>query len=406
MTKPRRRTPSSARSHDPATSKKLRPTSKSKAPTDCPPIDGNGEATRALAADPTTIGLVYASDTEPGITRARARADRGFRYTDPTGDLVADAETLDRIDAIVIPPAWEDVWIAPEADGHIQATGRDHKGRKQYRYHPRWRDDREEAKFGRLADFARVLPAVRARVETDLHRKGLPREKVLAAVIALLEQTKIRVGNDEYARANKSYGLTTLQDKHVKVSSTGVRFKFVGKSGKEQRITLQNKRLAGIVRRCRKLPGRRLFVYREAGGTVHKIGAGEVNTYLRELTGADYTAKDFRTWAGTTIAAGILRHLPKPETKAAAKRDILAAVDSVAERLGNTRAVARRSYIHPVIYDAYETGQLQKIDPGDVSDIEPGGLDDDERITLAVLSSRRPASKIHPNGRANVTATS
>ena len=390
MTKPRRRAASSSRTSDAAKpAKRIALAKGSKVKRAAPTVKGKGKAKRALAADPTAIGLVYAADTEPGI--ARARAGKRFRYTGPDGEKITDEATIDRIASIVIPPAWEEVWIAPEPDGHIQATGRDDKGRKQYRYHPRWRDNREEAKFGRLADFARALPALRARVETDLHRKGLPREKVLAAVIALLEQTKIRVGNDEYARANKSYGLTTLQDKHVAVNSTAIRFRFAGKSGKEHRVTLQNKRLAGIVRRCRELPGRRLFVYREAGGTVHKVGSADVNAYLRELTGADYTAKDFRTWSGTTIAAGALRHLPRPETKAAADRDILAAVDTVAERLGNTHAVARRSYIHPAIYDAYEAGRLRKVSPDDVADIEPGGLDDDERVTLAVLTARGPA---------------
>ena len=395
MTKPRRRAASPSRTRDAAEPRAKAPRPKSSAQKrTAPPVKGKGKAKRALGADPTAIGLVYTSDAEPGIVRNRW--GKIFRYTDPDGDPVTDGATLDRIASIVIPPAWEDVWISPDPDGHIQATGRDDKGRKQYRYHPRWRDNREEAKFGRMADFARALPAVRARVETDLYRKGLPREKVLAAMIALLEQTKIRVGNDEYARANKSYGLTTLQDKHVKVTTTAVRFKFIGKSGKEQRITLQNKRLAGIVRRCQELPGRRLFVYREAGGTIHKVGSADVNAYLRELTGADYTAKDFRTWAGTTIAAGTLRHLPMPETKTAARRDILAAVDTVAERLGNTRAVARRAYIHPAIYDAYEDGRLQRADPDDIADIEPGGLDDDERVTLAVLSARRKGAS--PNG--------
>ena len=391
MTKPRHRAASPSRTRDAAKPKRrAAPLKPSKVRQAAPPVKGRGRAKRALTADPTRIGLVYASDVEPGITRVRKGT--AFRYTDPDGGRITDAATLARIAAIVIPPAWEEVWIAPDADGHIQATGRDDRGRKQYRYHPRWRDDREEAKFGRLADFARVLPAVRARVEIDLHRKGLPREKVLAAVIALLERTKIRVGNDEYARANKSYGLTTLQDKHVNVNSTAIRFKFRGKSGQEHRVTLQDKRLAGIVRRCRELPGQRLFVYREATGAVHKVGSGDINTYLRELTGADYTAKDFRTWSGTTIAAGVLRHLPKPQSKKAANRDILAAVDTVAERLGNTRAVARRSYIHPAIYDAYEAGTLQRVSPDDISDVEPGGLDDDERITLAVLSTRRPVA--------------
>lgn len=339
------------------------------------------------SAQARELGLIYTSDDDGVIQRKRSGT--GFRYFDGDGAPVKDEKTLERIQTLVIPPAWTDVRIASSARGHLQATGRDIKGRKQYCYHPRWRNHREETKFGRLADFAGALPAIRAQVETDLHRHGLPREKVLAAVIALLERTRIRVGNDEYARSNKSFGLTTLRDRHVVAGSTSVRFKFRGKSGKEHLVTLQDRRLSRIVKRCQELPGQRLFVYEDDDGDIHKVGSADVNAYLREITGAEYTAKDFRTWAGTVIASSVLRHLPMPETDSEGNRDILAAVDAVAEELGNTRAVARQSYIHPAVYDAYQAGTLQKLSPDDIADPEPGGLDDEERIVLAVLTACR-----------------
>ena len=337
--------------------------------------------------DARDLGLIYSSDEIPGI--ARKRAGKGFSYLSADGAKVDDRKALDRIAALAIPPAWNDVWIASSPRGHLQATGRDARGRKQYRYHPRWRNHREETKFGRLADFGNSLPTIRAQIENDLHRHGLPREKVLAAVVALLERTMIRVGNDEYARANKSFGLTTLLDRHVDAGTTSVRFKFRGKSGKEHLVTLQDRRLARIVKRCQDLPGQRLFVFEDDDGQVHRLDSGDVNVYLREITGADYSAKDFRTWAGTVIAASVLRHLPAPESDAIGKRDMLAAVDAVAEQLGNTRAVARQSYIHPAIFESYEGGTLQKLSVDEVPDPEPGGLDDEEQIVLAVLTGVR-----------------
>ena len=340
------------------------------------------------ASDPAEareVGLRFASDEEEGIYRRKR--GRGFQYLDADGATITDEAVLARVQSLVIPPAWTDVWICRTANGHLQATGRDDRGRKQYRYHPKWRTHREETKFGRMAEFGRVLPTIRARVEEDMHRHNLPREKVLAAVVALLERTRIRIGNDEYAKSNNSYGLTTLRDRHAVAGSTSVRFTFRGKSGRDQQITLQDRRLARIVKRCQDLPGQRLFQYVDAEGNRNSIGSADVNDYLREIAGDDYTAKDFRTWAGTVIAVGSLRHLPQPETEAEASRDMLAAVDSVAEELANTRAVARGSYIHPAIFDAYRDGSLQRIDPDRVPDPEPGGLDDDERVTLKLLTS-------------------
>jgi DNA topoisomerase-1 len=277
-------------------------------------------------AEPREVGLRFASDDEDGIYRRKR--GRGFQYVDADGTAITDDAVLGRIQALVIPPAWTDVWICRSANGHVQATGRDDRGRKQYRYHPKWRSHREASKFGRMEEFGRTLPVIRAHVEEDLHRHNLPREKVLAAVIALLERTRIRVGNDEYAKSNKSYGLTTLRDRHASAGSTSVRFTFRGKSGREQQVTLQDKRLARVVKRCQDLPGQRLFQYEDHDGNVHHVGSAEVNDYLREIAGDDFTAKDFRTWAGTVIAVSSLRHLPAPETDAEASRDILAAVDA------------------------------------------------------------------------------
>jgi DNA topoisomerase I len=346
------------------------------------PVSLNGSTD---PAEPREIGLRFSSDADAGIRRVGS--GQGFRYLDDSGAPVKDEAVLARIKSLVIPPAWTDVWICASANGHLQATGRDDRGRKQYRYHPKWRTHRDEAKFERVVDFGRVLPTIRERVEADLHRHNLPCEKVLAAVIALLEQTRIRVGNDEYARANKSYGLTTLHDPHASPNSTSVKFTFRGKSGMPQQITLHDRRLARIVKRCQDLPGQRLFQYEDHDGETHHVGSAEVNDYLREIAGVDFTAKDFRTWAGTVIAASVLRHFPAPESDAAGKRDMLAAVDAVAEELGNTRAVARDSYIHPRVFSAYLDGSLQKIDPTKVADPDPGGLDDDERVVLALLDS-------------------
>ena len=282
----------------------------------------------------------------------------GFAYVGPNGKRVTDAATLARIRSIVIPPAWTEVWICPSDRGHIQAIGRDARGRKQYRYHTRWREARDESKYGKMIDFAKALPKIRQQVSRDLARKGLPREKVLAAVIAITEKTLIRVGNEEYANHNASYGLTTLRDDHAKIAGQKIRFEFKGKSGKEHEIDLDDPKLAQIVRRCRDLPGEELFQYLDPSGQVHDITSTDVNQYLRLISGGDFTAKDFRTWAGTVLAAWALREFESFDSKAQMNRNILRAVERVAMRLGNTKAVCRKCYIHPAIINSYMDGSL------------------------------------------------
>jgi DNA topoisomerase-1 len=328
--------------------------------------------------------LTYVSDDRPGITRAPGKG--GFRYHHPGGRPLKDPATLRRIARLAIPPAWTDVWICPRPDGHIQATGRDARGRKQYRYHERWREVRDRTKFGRMIDFARALPHIRQVVAADLRRAGLPREKVLATVVRLLESTSIRVGNDEYARHNRHYGLTTLKDEHVAVRGPALRFQFKGKSGKDHVVDLHDRSLARIVRGCQEIPGQRLFQYLDANGRRRAIGSGDVNDYLRAASGSDFTAKDFRTWAGTTLVAGRLAACAEPASATAAKREVLAAVDAAAERLGNTRSVCRSSYVHPAVVDAFMEGWLRA--PRQVRGSRaPRGLDPLERATLRVLQS-------------------
>lgn len=303
-------------------------------------------------------GLVYCRDDGPGFTRRRL--GKGFAYYDQIGRRIDAAAILDRIEKLVIPPAWTDVWIAPRPGCHIQATGRDEKGRKQYRYHNDWSAHRDDAKFGRVAAFGRALPRLRKRLAADLRKKGLPKQKVVAAVICLLEQTLIRVGNDEYARTNKSFGLTTLRDRHAKLSSRGGRFEFVGKSGKTHCTAFEDRRLARIVKACQDLRGQRLFQYQADDGSICPITSGDVNDYLREATGEDFTAKSFRTWAGTVEAARILcTHGDTTATKAT----VAACVKEVARRLGNTPAVCRKAYIHPRIAEAFADRSLN-LKPG------------------------------------------
>jgi DNA topoisomerase-1 len=295
-------------------------------------------------------------DSDPGIRRER-RGD-GFVYLDMDGEEIADPETLGRIRSLAIPPAYTDVWICTHADGHIQATGRDARGRKQYRYHPEWRCQRDETKFGRLAAFGRVLPVIRARVARDIRLPGLPRNKILATVVRLLETTLIRVGNDDYARNNKSYGLTTLRDHHVAIQGATVSFAFRGKHGIRHRIGLKDRTLANIVQRARDLPGRELFQYVDSRGQVRDVVSGDVNDYLRACTGDCFTAKDFRTWAGTVMCfVSLLEAGPAP-SPTRARRNINDVVRQVAERLGNTPAVCRQSYIHPEVVNAYLDGSL------------------------------------------------
>ena len=300
-------------------------------------------------------GLRYVNDERtPGIRRIGSL--KRFRYVDPHGRTIGDRAELQRIKALVIPPAWTDVWICPDPRGHLQATGRDARGRKQYRYHPRWREVRDEVKYGRLISFAEALPRIRLRTDTDLRKNGLPRAKVLAAVVQLLEKTLIRVGNEEYARENGSIGLTTMRDRHAKVRGTTVRFEFRGKSGIEHAVDLRDARLARIVKTCRELPGYELFKYIDDDGTRQVIDSADVNAYLREISGRDFTAKDFRTWIGTVLAAKALAQVATFTSNADAKRKIAGAVESVAKRLGNTKAVCRKCYIHPAILDAYMEG--------------------------------------------------
>jgi DNA topoisomerase-1 len=324
-------------------------------------------------------GLRYTPPGGPGIRRRRA--GRGWSYIDPDGMVIRDEQVLERIRAIVIPPAWTDVWINPSPRGHIQATGHDARGRKQYRYHPKWRETRDETKFSRLVAFGEALPSLRERVTADLGLSGLPREKTLATVVRLLDESLIRVGNVEYARANGSYGLTTLHGDHVEVTGSTVRFVFPGKSGKLHEIDVRDRRVARIIRRLQDLPGQPLFQYLDEDRQPQTIGSEDVNEYLREIAGEAFTAKDFRTWAGTVLAARALRDCGPAETQAALHANIVATVDTVAERLGNTRAVCRASYIHPAILIGYEKSTLCHFTGGDGNP----ALDPDERWTLEYL---------------------
>jgi DNA topoisomerase-1 len=301
-------------------------------------------------------GLRYVSDARPGIRRKRS--GRHFRYVGADGQPIRDPAVLQRIKALAIPPAWTDVWICPSPNGHIQATARDAKGRKQYRYHPRWQAVRDETKYERTLAFGQALPSIREQTERHLDLPGLPREKVLATVVRLLETTLIRVGNDEYARQNHSFGLTTMRDRHVSVDGGKIRFHFLGKSGKRHTVEMHDRRLARIVRRCRDIPGQELFQYYDEAGERRDVTSGDVNAYLREITGEDFTAKDFRTWAGTVLAAWALREFEAFDSETQAKRNVVQAIERVAERLGNTPAVCRRCYVHPAVLDAYLDGSL------------------------------------------------
>jgi DNA topoisomerase I len=301
-------------------------------------------------------GLVYVTDAGPGI--GRKRAGKAFRYEDPEGRPLRDEESLGRIRALAIPPAWTEVWICPSPRGHIQATGRDAKGRKQYRYHPRWRAARDETKYTRTIAFAGALGPLRRRLGRDLALPGLPRPKVLAAVVRLLETTLIRVGNAEYARRNRSFGLTTLHDRHVAVSGGTARFSFRGKGGIRHTVGLNDRRLAAIIKKCQELPGQELFQYVDDDGDVRDVGSSDVNAYLYEATGRDFTAKDFRTWAGTVLASLALREFEAFDSQAQAKKNIVRAIEGVAERLGNTPTVCRKCYIHPAVIDSYLEGSL------------------------------------------------
>lgn len=302
--------------------------------------------------------LTYVNDGTAGITRHPGRGEKAFTYRHPNGRLVRDAATLNRIRKLAVPPAYTDVWICPDPDGHLQATGRDARGRRQYRYHPRWRTVRDEAKFGHMMLFAKVLPKIRHQVETDLARSGLPREKVLAAVVRMLESTLMRVGNEEYAQTNKSFGLTTLRNRHVRVRGRSILLNFRGKHGISHHIDLEDARLAKIVRQCQHLPGQDLFQFVDDGGETHGIGSSDVNRYLQEISGAEVTAKDFRTWAATNLAALALQELAAATEPLPPKKSMLQAIEAVSKLLGNTPAICRKCYIHPAVFDGYLDGSL------------------------------------------------
>ena len=335
-------------------------------------------------------GLRYVTDVRPGLRRIRS--GRGFRYQRPDGSPLADLEHKAWIKRLAIPPAWQDVWICPDRRGHLQATGRDARGRKQYRYHPDWRRRRDGVKYGRLLAFAGALPRIRRRVTRDLGRTGLPREKVLAAVVRLLETTLLRVGNSEYARTNRSYGLTTLRSRHVTVGSSRIRLRFTGKGGKDTEATLEDRRLVRVIGRLQDLPGQELFQYLDEDGEPRAIGSDDVNAYLQEITGTDFTAKDFRTWAGSVRAVEALRSTDEPDRDSDARRNVAQAIRLVADELGNTPAVSRNAYVHPSIIDAYLAGDLaEKAGSGGQSAGKGlGSLKAREADLVSLLRRRRP----------------
>ena len=334
-------------------------------------------------------GLRYVHDDRPGILREPAKD--GFRYLDAKGEPVEDEATLKRIKSLAIPPAWTDVWICPQANGHLQATGRDARGRKQYRYHPKWREVRDEVKYERMIKFGKALPQIRKEVDRALSLPGLPREKVLATIVYLLEATMMRIGNDEYARENKSYGLTTLRNRHVRIDGSEVEFRFRGKSGVYHDVKVHDRRLARIIQRTRDLPGQDLFQYLDEDGETHTVGSSDVNDYLRTITGEDYTAKDFRTWSGTVLAAMALQEFEAVDSDTQAKKNVVRAIESVAERLGNTPSVCRKCYVHPAVLDAYLDGTMleglraraEESLVEDLKDLQP-----EEAAVLAMLERR------------------
>ncbi|MFL6196635.1 MAG: DNA topoisomerase IB [Thermoanaerobaculia bacterium] len=331
--------------------------------------------TIAVFVDPVesakAAGLRYVTDDEPGIRRKKR--GQGFAYQDPEGRTVKDEKILERIRKLAIPPAWTDVWICPRANGHLQATGRDAKGRKQYRYHADWRNVRDETKFGRMIAFGESLPRIRERIERDMSLRGLPREKVLATVVKLLETTLIRVGNKEYVKQNNSFGLTTLRDQHVDVDGSTLRFEFRGKSGQEHTVEVQDRRLARIVKACRDLPGQKLFQYLDENKERQSVSSEDVNAYLRETTGEDFTAKDFRTWGGTVLALSALLEVGACETEKEANKAVVEAIKHVSGQLGNRPAICRKYYVHPVVIDAFLKGSLQEALQDVVDDSEDTG---------------------------------
>jgi len=340
-------------------------------------------------ASARAAGLRYVSDARPGIQRRCF--GKGFRYVTADGKPLHDAETLQRIRSLAIPPAWTRVWICPIPNGHLQATGRDARGRKQSRYHPRWRQVRDETKYERMIPFGDALPVIRKQVEEDLALPGLPRAKVLATIVRLMETTCIRVGNEEYARANHSYGLTTLRNRHVEVRGGTITFDFKGKSGIHHTIDVENRKLARIVQRCLDLPGYELFQYLDEEGQRHSVDASDVNEYLRQITSQPFTAKDFRTWAGTVLAAMLLREFEPFESETQAKRNVVEAIKAVAKRLGNTPAVCRKCYIHPAVLDHYLSGTMLKAIETEVAkevDRQLHALREEEFALLRLLAAK------------------
>lgn len=350
-------------------------------------MKGSTSSTLAIAPPMSAkaAGLRYACDHGPGIRRVRA--GNGFRYLTADGRTITDEKTRKRIRQLAIPPAWTDVWISKDASSHLQATGRDARGRKQYRYHPRWREVRHQTKYDRLVPFARALPDLRRQVAADLRHVALSKNKVLAAVVELLGKTFIRIGNTEYARTNKSFGLTTLKDGHVKIRGSELRFAFRGKSGIRQSITFSDSRLARIVKKCQDLPGQELFQYLDDRGRRRVITSADVNAYLKQTTGAEFTAKDFRTWAGTLLAAVALREEPHHTAVTRAKSVIVRAVGQVAAHLGNTPSVCRSCYIHPYVIESYSDGTLSAKLAAARRRIR--GLSADENAVLALLENRK-----------------
>jgi DNA topoisomerase-1 len=343
------------------------------------------------------VGLRYVSDAKPGIRRERA--GKSFRYQDAEGRVVREKETLARIKSLVIPPAWSDVWICTAHNGHIQATARDARGRKQYRYHPLWRKVRDENKYEHLVSFGKALPLIRKQVEKDLALPGLPREKILATIVRLLETTMMRVGNEEYARSNGSFGLTTLRDKHVRIAGARLEFHFRGKSGVEHFIELNDRRLARIVSRCRDLPGYELFQYLDDEGNRRAIDSEDVNEYLRAVSGQDYTAKDFRTWAGTLLAALALREFERFDSHAQAKKNLVRAIESVSSKLGNTPTICRKCYIHPTVMESYLDGSMldalqQRAEKGLMENVHD--LNPEEAAVLGLLQQRLQRRPVKP----------
>jgi len=328
-------------------------------------------------------GLRYVTDLRPGIRRKRA--GKTFTYLSSDGHTIRDPEMIGRIKRLAIPPAWTDVWICADPRGHLQASGRDVRKRKQYRYHPRWREIRDAVKYDRMLAFAQALPRIRRRTDDHLELPGMPREKVLATVVRLLEETRIRVGNEEYRKENGSFGLTTLRNRHVDVIGSGVRFTFRGKSGKHHQVELQDRRLARIIKRFLEIPGQELFQYLDENGEPRAIESADVNDYLREISGEDFTAKDFRTWSGTILAARFLRETEAERDTPAAKKELVRAIARVADELGNTPAVCKKGYIHPAVIAAFLAGGLEPIRERD--DEDPYKLSAEERELLALLSA-------------------